>query len=59
MKILEPVPCRYQGTTVVEFGGSQKLYADFWTVLGGGSAPQPCVFQGSAVYIPHICVYII
>ena len=34
---------------VVKFGGSQKLYADFW--LGGGTrATNPHIVQGSAVF---------
>lgn len=27
--MLEPIPGRCQWTTIVKFGGSQKLYADF------------------------------
>lgn len=27
--VLEPIPLRYGGTTVVKFGESKKLYTDF------------------------------
>ena len=28
--VLEPIPCRYWGMTIVKFWGSQKFYVDFW-----------------------------
>ena len=48
MGVLELIPCRYRGTTVVKFSGSQKLYMNFW--LHGVSASNPMLFKVNCIY---------